>query len=325
MGAYMMLKSEGVKIRHLGITAFLAMDEHERAQHLAPYLNGRSDRPYKDPTGDAHADHNFSLFDNTLMHKVHGLDRRHGTISVQCNKALSMDLHLGIIDKLKLSDVDAADGMPRLVLDSTGGEGTGEKKKSKKRTGGFQEAYEHINVTSMKFSKTDQDRCIFALNQTSFRQTVGPLGDKLQDECKEAVRKAYGHCSVALHDAHVLFHWNDHSFFTYHQDHAGGAAVVVNLSPCQTTFHVAGCEEDAKMDGPGAAHIIPAKIFHRSGKAPRRCIKVVFFFDITFPVDLETVAGDAAASASEVVKTESDVVKSEPKDTGVDVAGSSAS
>ena len=42
-------------------------------------------------------------------------------------------------------------------------------------------------------------------------------------------------------------------------------------------MHVAG-KDVAKYDGVGSTHLFPAKLFHRSGAAPRRCVKVAFFF-----------------------------------------------
>ena len=81
-------------------------------------------------------------------------------------------------------------------------------------------------------------------------------------------------------------------------------AVVVNLSLGKTNLHVAGCTK-AEMDGPGSALLLPTKAYHRSGEASRRCIKLVFFFDIRPPIDL-TVASNGEASTSGVKKEAED-------------------
>jgi hypothetical protein len=105
---------------------------------------------------------------------------------------------------------------------------------------------------------------------------------------------------------------NDHSFFKYHQDDKGTVAVVVNLSPCTITdFHVAGAPAHAVMQGCGKAHILPTKVYHRSGTAPRRCIKLVFFLDLIAPVVVsEEAAGSSSSGVNEEVKEE---VKAEVK------------
>ena len=41
--------------------------------------------------------------------------------------------------------------------------------------------------------------------------------------------------------------------------------------------HVAGME-DATYNGIGSAHLFNSKLFHRSGLAPRRCVKLALFF-----------------------------------------------
>ena len=90
---------------------------------------------------------------------------------------------------------------------------------------------------------------------------------------------------VTLRVVHVLYHWNAHSFFTYHQDDDGHVTAIVNLSHGTASMHIAG-KDTAEYDGIGATHIFPAKVFHRSGPAPRRCVKIAFFFDKAVPYDV---------------------------------------
>ena len=96
---------------------------------------------------------------------------------------------------------------------------------------------------------------------------------------------------------HALFHWNDHSFFTYHKDEKGDVAVVVNLSPCETDFHDAGAGNPAAMTKPGMAQLVPTQVYHRSGTAPRRCIKLVFFIDLITPQNLDESKANTSDAA----------------------------
>jgi hypothetical protein len=71
------------------------------------------------------------------------------------------------------------------------------------------------------------------------------------------------------------------------------------------------------MKGPGSAHILPTQAYHRSGKATRRAIKLVFFFDIKPAVDVdeepEPQSSGTGASTSQP-GTSQDNVKPEPPD-----------
>ena len=82
------------------------------------------------------------------------------------------------------------------------------------------------------------------------------------------------------------------------------------MSPGETSFHVAGFGK-AKMKGPGAGHLLPTKVFHRSGEASRRCIKLVFFFDIRGAIDVDA-EGTGEASGSGVDKDADPNPKPEP-------------
>ena len=55
----------------------------------------------------------------------------------------------------------------------------------------------------------------------------------------------------------------------------------------------------AEMKKPGEAHIFPTQVFHRSGTAPRRCIKLVFFYKFLEVVDIETKGSDEGECSTE--------------------------
>ena len=212
-----------------------------------------------------------------------------------------------VVAALKTTEIPLSDGNPGLYLDGPGAE-------DRKKSGGFQTPYELVNVTAMRFQKDEQARCIFGFTPAEFKKTLGASGTKLLDAVKEKVKDHWKVESLSLHQVHVLFHWNDHSFFKYHQDNGGDVAVVVNLSPaCKTDFHIAGGGE-AWMKTPGAAHMFPTSVFHRSGTAPRRCIKFVFFWSIvgnSQVVDVEG-AGAGPSGVDKAAEQQPITVKPEP-------------
>ena len=178
--------------------------------------------------------------------------------------------------QLKTTSLNAVDGAPGLILKNADAAAV-----AKEKRGGFQDAYTHVNVRAMRFNKPDQDRCIYGFTAAEFKKLLGSRGSALMELVKDEVSGHFTKKAPSVHQVHVLFHWNDHSFFTYHKDGKGHIAVMVNLAPaCTTDFHVAGASEKAKMHWPGHTHILPTNVYHRSGTAPRRCIKLVFFLDL---------------------------------------------
>ena len=197
------------------------------------------------------------------------------------------------------------DGVPKLYLDSVGG--TNDVKK----TGGFQRLYDSVNVPALVMKKPDQDRCIFAMSHPHFFKVVGGPGKRLLELVSTQVAEFYQVQSVTCKAVHVLFHWNAHSFFTYHLDEDGDVSAIVNLSHGEASMHVSGCEK-AVYDGIGSMHIFPTNVFHRSGDAPRRCVKVAFFFSLPSVKEETPVKKDIA-------------VKGESSSTAKDEAGGSSS
>ena len=82
----------------------------------------------------------------------------------------------------------------------------------------------------------------------------------------------------------------------------GGSALSENLVNGTPTSSVVltlnGAASPAAMTKPGMAQLVPTQVYHRSGKAPRRCIKLVFFLDLAEPIDVEKVSVEEPAAAS---------------------------
>ena len=116
------------------------------------------------------------------------------------------------------------------------------------------------------------------MKSAQFKSLGGSSGETLLASVLAKASSTFGRV-VTSPEVHVLFHWNDHSFFTYHQDGVGDWAFIVNLLNCTSSMHVAGATKPAEMSGPGSARFFPTKLFHRSDVAPRRCVEVLFFLN----------------------------------------------
>ena len=67
------------------------------------------------------------------------------------------------------------------------------------------------------------------------------------------------------------------------------------------------------MATPGAAHMFPTSVFHRSGTAPRRCIKFVFFWSIVGKSQVVDVDGAPGPSGVDKAAEQQPItVKPEP-------------
>ena len=152
------------------------------------------------------------------------------------------------------------------------------------------------------------------MNKKEMESLLGKRGKALEARVKESVLAKWKQAPILV-EAHILFHWNDHSFFTYHQDEKGDVAAVVNLSMATCTdFHIAG-QGLAKMESAGSGHLFPTKVFHRSGTAPRRCIKIVFFYNLKDIQDVDEMDVDANTASTCAGKDATEAkVKTEGKD-----------
>ena len=269
---------------------------------LTPYMSATASTGHKDDTGDEHHDLNMDTLSSAPA-TFKEMAAATGTQSLQLDKEHALNVYCCLVEKLKEGHT-AADGNPTLYLDDAGGQKAAPKK------GGFSNGlYPHINVPRMQQSTDEQNRCLFAMKSSKFLTLTGQAGNKLQTQAAKAVAKAFSK-NASIVAVHVLFHWNKHSFFTYHQDTDGDVTVIVNLMHGEAEMHVAG-KDVAKYDGVGSAHLFPAKLFHRSGAATRRCVKVAFFFKLTDPADAEDLEAESEEVAGPSTQSE---VKAEVKD-----------
>ena len=291
-GAFAMLKSEARSISTAGVAWCLTDYPKNLVPILHPYLSGTVARPYKDD-GSAHIEHNNGIIDDysaeVAAMPTCGMT---GTVALQLDAEKSLNVYCKLVESLKIGNT-ATDGMPKFFLDARG-------KKSDVGSGvsgGFQHPYNLVNVPIPELSKEEQERCVFRMkNKTKFEDITGTYGKDLLKEVHSEARRIYKHnfSTVALD---LLFHWNKHSFFTYHQDTDGDYACIVNLSHGESDFHVAG-KETAVYTGIGSAHLFPTKLFHRSGSATKRCVKVAIFLKRGEEVNISDDEDEAPAGSS---------------------------
>ena len=310
MGAFATLKAEADSIARAGVQHVLAAEDN-LTPLLHNYLSGSVAKVHSDESGVAYETQNSEIY---TEHGTKYADSQTGTIAWLADKENTLWVYIKIVDALKEGSPDT-DGVPSFFLDSKHGQQTSQK------PGGFQRLYPVINVPPAAASQAEQKRCIFAMSATQFVYVVGPPGDKLTKAVTAQVRRLYDEMTVVCKQVHVLFHWNAHSFFTYHQDSDGKVTAMVNLSHGKAEMHVAG-QQMAVYDGIGSTHIFPSMVFHRSGAASRRCIKVAYFFDLEHPIDAEDEASSSGAKPPEAeVKVE---VKEEANEEAKEEGGSSS-
>ena len=312
LGAYSILKTEATSIQRTGIKGLLADEATNLTPLLNPYLSGTAAKVHSDEVGADHESHNKNAFTALPAEFKDALDMT-GTVPLQFDKEAALNVYCKIIDNLK-TGVDAEDGVPEFYIDSAGGQNP------KKKSGGFQKVYDWINVPPALVKKTEQDRCIFAMKPGDFGKVGGSYAKALMNDATTKVKELHPRdCNISMKVVHLLFHWNAHSFFTYHTDEDGKITVIIiNLAHCKAGMHVAGSQH-AEYDGIGPARLFPSNVFHRSGSAPRRCVKVAFFFDVEAAIEV----GDDKEATVETAKPEAKVEAEVKRDTSTEGGSSS--
>jgi hypothetical protein len=194
-----------------------------------------------------------------------------GTAHCSMDEEMTMNVYCNIVQALKLGAA-ADDGVQKLYLDTAAGAHAAKKRNL------FHELKERINVPVSEMSKLEQERCIYDMPMSTFHKIAGNTSKRMSDKAMSQIASMYED-NVTCKAVHILFHWNAHSFFKYHQVPDGDVVAIVNLSHSNATMHVAGRTE-AIFDGIGWTHIFLVQVFHRSGAAQRRCVKVAFVFKL---------------------------------------------
>ena len=161
--------------------------------------------------------------------------------------------------------------------------------------GGFSSDYDSVAVET--YSKDMQNRCVFGFDRAAkFGKECTTFAAKLNSKVNEFLEDVFPDKVLHNTGVHVLFNWNAHSLFSYHRDAGSDITCIINLSPAKSTFHVAGFEPEATYTEPGSMFLLPSDVFHRSGFAALRTIKVAYFFKMDKKLKEEEKTTDAVAT-----------------------------
>ena len=263
LGSFAWLKAEADNFRRAG-AQFLTEDPTRFTPLFHNYLSGVGARPHDDQDGSQYKGNNDLLY--ASLGKPSGWLVT-GTAFVWLHKEMILNVYMNILDHLKLGSC-ADDGVQKIYLDTPGGTPAAKKPTV------FHELVEHVNMPVAEFSKLEHDRCIFYMSMAKFHSVAGNVSKTMSTRVLNKISNLYEE-NVSCKAVHMLFHWNAHSFLKYHQITDGDVVAFVNLSPSTATMHIAG-QSEARFEGMGSMHIFPAKAFHRSGTAQRRCVMVAF-------------------------------------------------
>lgn len=281
-----MLKAEVGSIKTAGIASFHddkgAVNMDTLQPYLISHLTVNTIAFYPDRVGEKHKDENDeAIVDFECLHlpHFHGFRRGTGTVSFTTSSEICMNLYCDLVLKLRCDSSNlGTDGQTMVQLDKAAGQAA-------KMPGGFTGPYQL--VAAQHFNKAMQDRCIFGFKSCGvFERECGPAAKALNVSVIAQTKKFFPSCNVTSKGVHVLFNWNAHSLFTYHQDPNSIVTVIVQLTPGKTDFHVAGRMQMGVYETTGSAHLFCSQAWHRSGTAQRRTIKVAYFFDVDV-IDLD--------------------------------------
>jgi len=158
----------------------------------------------------------------------------------------------------------------------------GEDKAKNRRVfpGGWNNKEGYKTVSASTFSKAEQDNCVIPISKTQIPVffEAFPLAAEVAVEATKLVMTSLQDHPVDLEQIHLLWGWNTHSHFGYHQDHIPMCmTLTVLLSLGESSMHVAGAPEEAKY-GLGTGQLFAGDMFHRSGYTQRRTVKMSLFF-----------------------------------------------
>ena len=275
--AFAAMKQEAENIQRAGVQLLL-----QKPEMLPPLqskcLSSFAGQAYEDTEGHEYVHDTQIAYQ--YFHPEEKEWQKTGTVEHLMDQEATLNLYIKIVSRLKMG-VEDVDKKPTFWLDSSDG-----KAPAPRSHGGFQELYDKINVPPRQHSKQEQARCVFGMSLTTFYKVAGPASKPWVKNLTQTMSENADNQPVSCDVVHVLFNWNAHSFFTYHQDPDGDMTAIVNLTHGESTMSVAGFEE-ATYHGVGSTHIFPSKAFHRSGTAPRRCVKIAFFYKAKAPIPLE--------------------------------------
>jgi len=275
------LKNESASIKSNGIAQYIedgdAKVSPELKALLLSYLSQKTETVYPDIKGDEYATANSATFDEFKKAHSEFTSDQTGAHHANLGAENCLNLYCNLLNNLKIG-TNTSDGNPFVYLEKSSGSAP-EKDAKSKMPGGF--STEYRSVATKVYNKAMQDRCLFGFSKaTKFANECTSPAATLNAKVLNLMVKLFPDFVPQSEGVHVLFNWNPHSMFTYHTDKNSDVTVIVNLSPAKSSFHIAGMEEEAKYNEPGDAVVLPSAVWHRSGTAERRTVKVAYFFNL---------------------------------------------
>ena len=165
--------------------------------------------------------------------------------------------------------------------------------------GGFVNAYSSVNAVPHPQFEEEQSHVIFAAgnlhsktmqtHNPNFKEFIGAVNLELS---KQGFSLDWDSATdpglepIHLVETHFLFGFSKLTHFLYHKDkiYKSGLykgsylSVIINLTPCQSSFDIAGAKKPFEFDVMGSAAVFPSCFWHRSGKAQTGTVKVALFY-----------------------------------------------
>ena len=120
----------------------------------------------------------------------------------------------------------------------------------------------HRVKTRLSDARTERSR-LSLLKQTKRKALARGSWSKSLARCQGP--RLFNKCNLTFKEIHVLFHWNAHSFFTYHNKDDGDISAIVNLS--DTIVPYLRCTSRAAV-------LPPTMALDLDTSSPRKCITV---------------------------------------------------
>ena len=179
--------------------------------------------------------------------------------------------------------------------------------------------YDAVNLPAgLSFSRAEQNATVFGMRPRDIKPfTKAAKLEFAYELIAGAIDTIMGKkgSAFAVPHLHVMFCFNAHTSYSYHQDAPDlvgevDYTMMLMLSPGKSSMRVAGAGADFEYTYPGAACFFDAcKLYHRSGTALLRTVKLAFFIRLTDAIDPEE-EGEGSPIKKPKVDEE---VKSEPK------------
>ena len=243
------------------------------SEKLEPRLSEISSVPYA-AASQEEVDANAVLFDGLKCNHFNQFVSNTTVVGASVGVLEPQSCMAAYLDVLKKLDLSGDAKKPASFSSSNG----------ETYSGGFlNEGYRPVNVA--KFDKAQQDSCVFALKNkaavTNLSRALLLVTEKVAQALNTTLATQFSdkNVTVSQGETHLVFGFNPHAHFNYHQDaEEYDWSVTIQLSPGKSSLAIAGFEQEVDFNGCGAYGMFPAQAYHRSGTKERRTLTATIFF-----------------------------------------------